>query len=108
MFGKAEKEQLEKALRNAIGNKECAGANMMILKKGKEIFYHQDGCADLEEGLPVERDTIFRMYSMTKPVTAAAAMILLERGVIDLYEPVSKFLPGFKNQAVAAGDQLFS
>lgn len=108
MFGKAEKEQLEKVLRDAIGNKECAGANMMILKKGKEIFYHQDGCADLEEGLPIERDTIFRMYSMTKPVTAAAAMILLERGVIDLYEPVSKFLPGFKNQAVAVGDQLFS
>ncbi len=108
MFGKAEKEQLEKVLRNAIANKECAGANMMILKDGKEIFYHQDGCADLEEGFPVKRDTIFRMYSMTKPVTAAAAMILLERGLIDLYEPVSKFLPGFKNQAVAVGDQLFS
>ncbi len=108
MFGKAEKQQLEKVLRCAIGNKECAGANLMVLKEGKEIFYHEDGYADLEEGLHIKRNTIFRMYSMTKPVTAAAAMILLERGVIDLYEPVSKFLPGFKNQAVAEGDQLFS
>ena len=108
MFGKSEKQQLEKVLRDAIGNKECAGANLMVLKEGKEIFYLEDGYADLEEGLHIKRNTIFRMYSMTKPVTAAAAMILLERGVIDLYEPVSKFLPGFKNQAVAEGDQLFS
>ncbi len=108
MFGKSEKQQLEKVLRDAIGNKECAGANLMVLKEGKEIFYHEDGYADLEEGLHIKRNTIFRMYSMTKPVTAAAAMILLERGLIDLYEPVSKFLPGFKNQAVAEGDQLFS
>lgn len=94
-------DQLRQVLKAAIENRELAGANLMIIKDGQEVFYHEDGFADIEENLPIRRNTIFRMYSMTKPVTAAAVMILLERGVIDLYEPVSKFLPGFKNQMVA-------
>ncbi len=98
---KVREEQLRQVLKAAIENKELAGANLMIIKDGQEVFYHEDGFADIEENLPIRRNTIFRMYSMTKPVTAAAVMILLERGVIDLYEPVSKFLPGFKNQMVA-------
>lgn len=106
MLGEEEKDSLKKVLRDSIGNKETAGANLLVLKNGKEVFYHEDGYADIEEGIPIKRNTIFRMYSMTKPVTAVAAMILLERGVIDLYEPVSKFLPGFKNQMVAVGDKL--
>ena len=73
----------------------------MIFKEGKEIFYHEDGLADREAGLQIKRDSIFRLYSMSKPVTAAAVMILLERGEIDLYEPASKYLPGFKNQILA-------
>ncbi len=100
------KDQLRQVLKNAIDNRELAGANLMIIKDGQEVFYHEDGYADIEEKLPVSRDTIFRMYSMTKPVTAAAVMTLLERGIIDLYEPVSKFLPGFKNQMVVEEKEL--
>ena len=78
----------------------------MIIKEGKEIFYHEDGLADREAGIQIKRDSIFRLYSMSKPVTATAAMILLERGEIDLYEPVSKYLPGFKDQMVDKDDSL--
>ncbi len=106
MFGQEEIGQIKKVLRAGIDNNELAGANLMIIKDGNEILYHEDGYADREEKLPVRRDSIFRLYSMSKPVTAAAVMILFERGEIDLYDPVSKFLPGFKNQMVAEGGEL--
>lgn len=51
--------------------------------------------ADREAEKPIERNTIFRLYSMTKPITAVAAMILMERGMLDLYEPVADILPAF-------------
>lgn len=98
--------QLKKSLRKSIDNQDLAGANMLVFKKGEEIFYHEDGFADIEAGLPIQRDSIFRLYSMTKPVTAAAAMILVERGEIELNEPVSQFLNGFQHQMVEKNGSL--
>lgn len=106
MLCKVETEQLKSILREAIVKKETPGANLLVFKDGKEILYHNDGFADLEDRRPVARNTIFRLYSMSKPITAAAVMILLERGRIDLYEPVSRFLPGFGNQMAVQGDRL--
>ena len=106
MFSEIEMNQIKKILKDNIDNNIIAGGNLMIIKEGKEIFYHEDGLADREEGFLIKRDSIFRLYSMSKPVTATAMMILLERGEIDLYEPVSKYLPGFKNQMVHKGDSL--
>ncbi len=97
-------KQLEQTLKllvnQAVTNGETAGCSMMILKDGREIFYHQAGYADIETEKPICRDTLYRFYSMTKPMTAIAAMILLERGLLDLREPVETFLPGFRNQKV--------
>lgn len=106
MLCRVETEQLKSVLRKAIEQKETPGANLLVFKDGKEILYHNDGFADLEDRRPVARDTIFRLYSMSKPITAAAVMILLEQGRIDLYEPVSRFLPGFRNQMAVQGDRL--
>lgn len=75
----------------------CAGSSLLVLQHGEEKLYAQSGWADRENQIPVQRDTLFRLYSMSKPITGCAAMILLERGIIDLYEPVSQYLPGFKN-----------
>lgn len=75
----------------------CAGSSLLVLQHGEEKLYAQSGWADRESQIPVQRDTLFRLYSMSKPITGCAAMILLERGIIDLYEPVSQYLPGFKN-----------
>ena len=61
------------------------------------------GCRDLAAGLPVEPDTLFRIYSMTKPVTAVAAMILYERGDIELSDPVARFIPSFGHMQVFIG-----
>jgi CubicO group peptidase (beta-lactamase class C family) len=106
MLGNTEINQIKKVLKDSVDNNYIAGGNIMIIKEGKEIFYHEDGLADREAALPIKRDSIFRLYSMSKPVTAAAMMILLERGEVDLYDPVSKYIPGFKNQMVDNGDGL--
>ena len=98
--------RIRNALRTAIDRREISGANLMVIHNGEEAFYHEDGFADIEKGLPIHRNSLFRLYSMSKPVTAAAAMILMERGEIDLYEPVSKFLPGFRDQKVAVDGKL--
>lgn len=92
--------QLKKTLSTSIANKEIAGANFMVIKNGEEVFYHEDGLADMETGIPIARNSIFRLYSMSKPVTATAVMMLLERGEIDLFDPVSRYIPGFRNQMV--------
>lgn len=83
-----------------------SGANCMVFQGGEEQCYYEAGMRDLADRLPMTRDTIFRLYSMTKPVTAAAAMILLEEGRIDLYDPVSEFLPGFRDQNVMTNGAL--
>lgn len=106
MLDRAGIRQIEETLRGSIEQKDIAGGNLMVIQDGKEVFYHEDGMADKEAALPVRRDSIFRLYSMSKPVTAAAVMILLERGKIDLFDPVGKYLPGFRNQMVDAGGRL--
>ncbi|WP_379152369.1 serine hydrolase domain-containing protein [Paenibacillus sp. sgz5001063] len=98
--------QLKKTLKKSIDNKEIAGANFMVIKNGNEVFYHEDGMADLETGRAISRNSIFRLYSMTKPVTATSIMMLLERGDIDLFDPVSQYIPGFKNQQVENNGEL--
>lgn len=106
MLNNTEALNIKNAIRTAIENNEIPGANLLIFKNGKEIFYHEDGMASKEEKNLITRDTIFRLYSMTKPITSAAAMILLERGKIDLYEPVASYLEGFRNQLVAENKTL--
>ncbi len=104
MIGKIEADLIRRTLREEIDNNGIAGGNLLIIHEGKEILYHEDGYADIEEKLPIKRDTIFRLYSMTKPITAAAVMMLFERGRIDMYDPVGKFLEGFRNQVVQKSD----
>jgi hypothetical protein len=58
---------------------------------------------DVEAGLPVENDTLFRLYSMTKPVTSVAAMMLYEEGAFELKDPVSRFIPSFAGGRVLLG-----
>ena len=93
---------IEDAMNRAIDNDEVAGATMLATQHGEERWYAQAGMSDVAQGKPMTRDTIFRMYSQSKPITGTAAMMLVERGLIDLGEPVGDFLPGFKNQQVIA------
>lgn len=93
-------EKLHTLLKAAVDEHEIAGANLLILKDGAELLYTQAGFADLAQGRPYERNTISRLYSMTKPVTAAAAMILVERGQLDLGKSLGDILPACRNLQV--------
>lgn len=92
------REKLTGTMEQAVDNCEVAGVNVLVEHNGEELCYCQAGKADVEENRPMSRDTIFRLYSQSKPIAAAAAMILMERGELDLCQPVSDFLPAFAKQ----------
>ncbi len=71
------------------------GYSVAVGRAGKVAYVHHAGKRDVEAGLPIEADTVFRIYSMTKPVTAVAALILWEQGAFELTDPVSKYIPSF-------------
>ena len=85
---------------DATAQKKMAGVNLLIYKDGTEIGYFQSGYADIKEKRLYDRNTICRMYSMTKPVTAVAALILVEEGKLDLSEELGNYLPCFWNLQV--------
>lgn len=78
-----------------VDERKYAGSAVLIHQGGEESFFHAVGKRNLEEGLPFSRDTMVRIYSMTKPVTSLAIMMLLERGMFHLDAPVSDFIPEF-------------
>src|SRR5262249_48072081 len=84
-----------------IDEHHIAGAVTLVARKGKVIHFEAYGQADVETKKPMARDTLFRMASSTKPVTGVAVMMLVEEGKVRLADPVSKFIPDFKDVKVA-------
>ena len=80
---------------------DITGAVMLVARKGRVAYVDVQGVMDLESKKPVTRDTMFRIASMTKPVIGTAIMMLLEEGKLSVGDPVSKFIPEFKNMKVA-------
>ncbi|MBQ3864543.1 MAG: beta-lactamase family protein [Clostridia bacterium] len=97
-------EKITRCLSTAVENNEAAGISVLIRKNGEDLCYTSAGYADIATGKPIRRDSIFRLYSQSKPITAAAVMILVDRGLLDLQDPVEKYLPGFRNPQVLLGD----
>jgi CubicO group peptidase (beta-lactamase class C family) len=79
------------------------GWQIMVSRKGRVAHFSSYGLIDKEDGRPVESDTLWRIYSMTKPVTSVAAMMLWEQGKFDLNDPISKWLPEFAAPRVYTG-----
>jgi CubicO group peptidase (beta-lactamase class C family) len=80
------------------------GVVTMVAKDGKIVHFEAVGKRELENGSPMKKDTIFRIYSMTKPITGVAMMMLFEQGKWQLNDPVSKYIPEFANLQVAKVD----
>lgn len=97
-------EGVGKILDGQIERGEVCGGSVLILQNGKEIYRHNSGIADIARNYPVENDTIFRVYSMTKPITAAALMILYDRGMFSFDDSICKYLPFFKDMKVLTED----
>lgn len=92
--------KIDPAVENLIETKRLAGGSVIVLRKGHIVYQKQFGLANRAEKTPVKKDTIFRIYSMTKGITSAAAMMLYDEGKLDLNDPISKHLPEFKNLTV--------
>ena len=94
-------ERLTSSFKKEIDDKRLPGVVMMIARKGKLIHASALGLRDPKSADPMRTDTIFRIYSMTKPIVTVAAMILVENGTIELIDPVAKWLPAFKDVTVS-------
>ena len=91
-------------LKRFVDDKKIAGAVAAIARKGKLAYLEAVGAQDLETGAPMTERSLFRIYSMTKPVTAVAVMMLQEAGRFSLADPVSKYLPEFTDVRVLSSD----
>lgn len=85
---------------DSLWNKGIAGSSCAIMKDGKLVYEYYTGCADLEKDRKIGPDTLFRIYSMTKPFTCIAAMQLYEQGRFKLTDPIAEYLPEFTSMQV--------
>ena len=69
------------------------GVLVAVLRRGRLAFFETQGLRDVEAGLPLAADTLFRIYSMTKPITSTAALMLYEEGCFQLDDPIARFIP---------------
>jgi CubicO group peptidase (beta-lactamase class C family) len=100
-MSKAGLERVDAHLKNRyVDAGRYPGTQLLIYRRGKVVHSAVQGYADVERKVPVRDDTIFRIYSMTKPITSVAFMMLFEEGRVALDEPVHKYIPEWKNLGV--------
>lgn len=93
--------RVRQTLENHAAQNHIAGAVILIARQGKIAEFDAVGQMDLASRKPMQPDTMFRIASMTKPITSVAVMMLYEEGLLRLYDPISKYIPEFKNLKVA-------
>jgi CubicO group peptidase (beta-lactamase class C family) len=87
-----------------LDDEETGGFQILVSRRGKVVMYENLGLANVEENIPVTDETLFRIYSMTKPVMGVAMMMLYEEGLYSLNDPLSKHIPEFAELRVYAGE----
>jgi len=100
-MSKPKLERISTVFKQEVDQGKLPGVVVMVARKGKLVYSNAMGFQDKGSGTPMKSDSLFRIYSMTKPIVAAGAMMLVEEGKIQLTDPVSKFLPAFKGQQVS-------
>ena len=91
---------LEKRMHKFVADGETMGIATLLVRNGKVASYAQAGVRDIVKGKPISQDTIYRIYSMSKPIIGVAMMMLYEQGEFSLSDPVSKFIPEFESLEV--------
>lgn len=99
-FDPARLERIDRHFGRYVDDGRLPGWQVVVSRAGQIAHVSEYGHRDLEAGLPIERDSIFRIYSMTKPITSVALMMLYEEGAFELKDPVSTYLPAFADQRV--------
>ena len=98
--------RIKPLMQRYVDEGKVAGIQTIIARNGKIVHFEQVGKLDLDTGAAIEKDSLFRIYSMTKPLATTAAMILYEEGKFLLDDPVEKYLPAFKNKKVLVDGAL--
>ena len=94
-------QRIHSAIQPYIDDGRLAGVVTLVARRGRLVHFEAQGLADIEAKTPMRKDAIFRMASCSKPVTAVAVLMLMEEGKLRLSDPVSRFIPEFKNLKVA-------
>ena len=95
-------QRMTATFKKEVDDKKLPGAVIMVARRGRLVYAEAFGLRDPKGNDPMRADTIFRIYSMTKPLVSTAAMLLVEDGTIQLTDPVAKYLPSMKDVKVAA------
>ncbi|HSV85784.1 MAG TPA: serine hydrolase domain-containing protein [Levilinea sp.] len=101
-FSSERLERITAVMQGYIERQELAGTVTAVMRRGRLAYFRCLGMANLENRLPMQPDTLFRIYSMTKPVTSAAVLMLFEEGRLRLADPVSHYLPVFNRKMKVA------
>ena len=103
-------EKISQAMRAEVEQQRLPGAVVMVARKGKLVYAQAFGKLNNGTNAPMQLDSLFRIYSMTKPMVSTALMILVEDGKVQLTDPLSKYLPSFKSPmvSVATHDPLYN
>jgi CubicO group peptidase (beta-lactamase class C family) len=96
-------DRVDRHLRRYVDGGRLPGWLLVVSRQGRIAQVSSYGMRDMEAGLPVENDTLWRIYSMTKPIVSVAAMMLFEEGAFELNDPVSALIPSFADARVYAG-----
>src|SRR5439155_6748460 len=99
-FDAARLSRIDAHFARYVNDARLPGWLVLVARGGRIVHLSTYGNADLEAARPVELDTLFRIYSMTKPITSVAAMMLYEEGAFELKDPVSRFVPSFDDVRV--------
>lgn len=97
------RSRIDSTLKSFIDSSKITGVSALIFEKNREVYFNSFGQADREANIPIDRNTIVRIFSMTKPVTGVALMQLHENGAFQLDDPIEKYAPEFANMKVFAG-----
>jgi CubicO group peptidase (beta-lactamase class C family) len=97
-------DKIKPVLEQVVKERKVSGVSTLLARHGKIVHLATVGKRDVEADRPMERSTLFRIASMSKPITSAGVMILVDEGKLKLDDPVSKYLPEFKNPVVLARD----
>ena len=95
--------RLDRSIQQDIDQKKLAGVVVLVARHGSVVHHKAFGMADIESGKKMRTDHLVRMYSMTKPVTSAALLMLYEEGKFQLTDPLEKYIPAFRGVKVYAG-----
>ena len=98
-------ERIRPVMQGYVDKGHLPGFLTVVARRGQIVHFETIGMRDVENNEPVEADTIFRIYSMSKPITSVAVMMLYEEGHFQLGTPVSRFIPEFKDMKVYNEDQ---